>query len=66
MWTYNEDDSNHFAYAVFNSEKRHFNGYSNYDFWTHLGDDGLTIEQFSLWDSRTFTERESILSHYRN
>lgn len=66
LWTYNEDNLIHFAYAVFSPGNRYFSCYSNYDFCAYLGDNGLTIEQFAKWDSLRFKQRESIMSHYRD
>lgn len=65
LWTYEEEDATHFAFAVFHGDMKYFSCYSNYDMSAYFGDDGLTIQQFAQWDRLRFRERELILSRYR-
>jgi hypothetical protein len=66
LWTYEADNTTHFAFAVSNDDKEYFSCYSNCDFSAYFGDDGLPIEQFAQWDRLRFTERATILSSYRD
>jgi tetratricopeptide (TPR) repeat protein len=65
LWSYSSLGLEHFALSVFAGGLEYVHCYSNYDLHHYIGHAGATAEQFALWDSMRWAEREAVLEVYR-
>jgi tetratricopeptide (TPR) repeat protein len=69
-WAFEKDHGEgarqaHVAFTVLGSHGRYVAAYSNHDLHDHVGEPGLGLAQYAVWDAHRFEEREALLAPYR-
>lgn len=69
-WAFDKDHGEgirqaHVAFTVLGSHGRYVAAYSNHDLHDHVGEPGLGLAQYAVWDAHRFEEREALLAPYR-
>jgi hypothetical protein len=69
-WAFDKDHGEgtrqpHVAFTVLGSHGRYVAAYSNHDLHDHVGEPGLNLAQYAVWDAQRFDEREALLVPYR-